>query len=369
MVIILAVTSSSPAISQSEVQSWIKRRLTKNAGTSWYPDSAVSGNNVHVVWVDRTPGNSEIFYKRSSNNGTTWGKQKRLTRNKGWSWSPSIAVSGSNIHVVWQDDTSGNEEIYYKRSTNNGVTWSKQKRLTRNAGDSRNPAIAVSGSDVHVVWYDPSPGNYEILYKQSKDNGATWGKQKRLTNEASYSAEPAIAVSGNNLHVVWVDSAPKAFEIFYMRSTDNGENWSEWERLTYNSGYSDFPAIAVSGSNIHVIWCDETPGNYDIYFKRSSDNGASWRTTKRLSRNAGTSYIPDIASSSNNVYVVWEDSTPGKTQIFYKRSNNNGATWGKQKRLTSISEISRYPAVAASGGNVHVVWSGSPSDIFYKRGP
>ncbi len=62
------------------------------------------------------------------------------------------------------EEIIGNEEIYYKKSTDGGTTW-KQKRLTWNSGESILPVIAVDSSgNFHVVWEDDSPGNDEIFY-------------------------------------------------------------------------------------------------------------------------------------------------------------------------------------------------------------
>jgi Neuraminidase (sialidase) len=327
---------------------------------------------VHVVWVDVTPGNNEIYYRRSNDNGGLWGKQKRLTKNIGESWQPSIGVSGSSVHVVWRDDTPGNDEIFHKRSTDNGVSWSKQKRLTNNAGYSTDPSIAVSGSNVHVVWSDLTPGNWEIFYMRSTDNGATWRKTKRLTKNSGVSTRPTIAVSGRNVHVVWEDSNPGNPELLYKRSTDNGATWSKQKRLTRTAGYSYRPDISVSGRDIHVVWKDNTSGNYEIYYKRSTDNGNTWSKQKRLTKNAGESTDPAIAASGKDIHVVWFDDTLGNNEIFYKRSSDNGATWRKQKRITKNAEDSRTPEAAAAGGTVHIAWADfAPGnfEIFYKRGP
>jgi len=79
-----------------------------------------------------------------------WSSTKRLTWNSGYSYDPAIATDPSgNIHVVWYDSTSGNTEIYYKRSTDGGSTWQLTKRLTWNSGESRYPAIATdSGGNI-----------------------------------------------------------------------------------------------------------------------------------------------------------------------------------------------------------------------------
>ncbi|MCR4287833.1 MAG: exo-alpha-sialidase, partial [Deltaproteobacteria bacterium] len=174
------------------------------------------------------------------------------------------------IAVAWEDITPGNSEIYLKTSADNGATWSANKRLTNNTGESSFPSIAVSGSNIHVAWYDYTPGNYEIYFKTSADNGATWSANKRLTNNTGSSYSPSIAVSGSNIHVAWQDTTPGNSEIYFKTSADNGATWSADKRLTYNTGSSYLPSIAVSGSNIHVAWGDSTPWNSEIYFKTSA---------------------------------------------------------------------------------------------------
>ena len=32
-------------------------------------------------------------------------------------------------------------------------------------------------------------------------------------------------------------------------------------------GHSDLPAIAASGSNVYVVWFDNTPGNFEIFLR------------------------------------------------------------------------------------------------------
>ena len=102
---------------------------------------------------------------------------------------------------------------------------------------------------------------------------------------------PAIAVSGNNVHVVWDDDTLGNFEILYRRSFDGGATFGPTINLSNNAGQSFRPAIAVSGNNVHVVWDDNTPGNFDILYKRSTDGGASFtEPTKNLSVNTGTSF-------------------------------------------------------------------------------
>ena len=78
------------------------------------------------------------------------------------SYSKSIAVSNNLVHVVWHDYRFGTWEIYYKRSTDGGITWEPDKRLTNNVSQSDNPSICVNGLNVYVVWHDNSTGYFTL---------------------------------------------------------------------------------------------------------------------------------------------------------------------------------------------------------------
>jgi len=190
-------------------QTWQKaKRISWNIGSSFTPTIAVdSSNRIHVFWLDSTPGNDEIYYRKSTNKGVSWGTTQRLTWSSDHSGYPRAAFdSNEHIHLVWHDETPGNFEAYYKKSTNHGVSWGPAKRLTWNAGASSRPRIAVdSNDDIHVVWLDSSPGNHEIYYKKSTNHGNTWGPAKRLTWDTAFTLNPEIAMDSNdNIHIVWV---------------------------------------------------------------------------------------------------------------------------------------------------------------------
>ena len=315
LVILLFIQSLS-------AQTWTaSKRLTFNPGGSYNPVVAVDSNNhIHMTWFDLSPRNYEMFYKKSTDGGTTW-ITKRLTYNLGGSQAPDLAIDSNNhIHMVWADYTPGNYDIYYKRSTDGGITWTT-KHLSWTSGWSSSPAIAVDGNNhIHAVWYDETPGNYEIFYKKSTDGGTMW-TTKRLTWTSGGSFNADIAVDTNNhIHVVWYDDTPGNKEIFYKRSTDGGTAWTT-KRLTTTSGDSRIPSIAADSSNyIHVAWHDNTPGNLEIFYKRSTDGGTIWSNNKRLTSNAEESSSAVIAVDSNNhLHVAWGDNRPGNFEIYYKK--------------------------------------------------
>lgn len=353
-------------------QTWSPlQRLTWNSGGSQNPSIAAdSASGIYIVWNDTTWGNCEIIYKYSTNSGDAWSNLRRLTWNTGFSNMPDIAVdSAAGVHVVWEDDTPGNSEIFYKRSTDSGSTWSAPIRLTWNTGFSNYPIIAVdSGSGIHVVWRDYSPGNYEIFYKNSTNGGITWSAPKRLTWNTSPSMSPSIAVdSSDNIHVVWRDNL--YFDINYRRSTDGGSTWSSRIRLTWNAGLGLPSIVADPGNGIHII-CFQTITWFEIYYLRSTNGGTDWLGRKRLTW-SNTNSSPSItADSANGIHVVWQGLSP--PEIFYKSSTDSGATWSPLTRLTWTMYHSYHPNITSDSANkIHVVWDdlsfGGAEEIFYKK--
>jgi hypothetical protein len=358
-------------------QTWEKtKRLTWNSGMSQAPRIATDSNNhIHVIWSDNTLDNQEIYYKKSTNGGMTW-SFKRLTSTSESSIHPAVTVDESdNIHVLWADETPGNYEIYYLTSTNDGVSWGSPKRLSWNSGNSYEPAIDTDSTNIHIVWFDNSSGKCEIYYRRSTDAGVTWGSTKRLTWNANHSYRPSIAVdSSSTIHVVWEDSTPGNTEIFYKKSTNGGVNWSNTKRLSWSAGSSGRPKITIDSSDrISLVWRDDTPGNDEIYYRKSTTSGVTWGGTKRLTWNSGDSVSVNIAvDSTNGIYIVWGDDSPGNNEIYYKRSTNSGETWGGAKRLTWNTGKSGGPVMAVDSSKaIHIVWVDDiPGnwEIYYKKG-
>jgi len=337
------------------------------------------GDVVHVAWADgrqNPPGNYEIFYKRSTDGGLNWGLDKRLTNFSNLTWFPSIAVSGSIVQIVWYKGWI-RQEIYYIHSTDSGLNWGTITQLTNDTASSLYPSLAVSGLFTHVVWEDKRDWSSEIYYKRSIDGGFSWGTDTRLSTKSVYahSYRPSIAVSGSYVHVVWQDTRdapPWNYETYYKRSTDGGSSWGTDTRLTNDSGYSGMPSIAVSGSYVHVVWFGGYYGYPEIYYKHSTDGGTSWLADMQITNNPASSYIPSCAANGSNVHIVWADNRDGNYEIYYKFSSDNGFNWATDSRLTINSAYSYNPSVSVSGSFVHAVWNDDRdgnSEIYYKRNP
>lgn len=100
--------------------------------------------------------------------------------------------------------------------------------------------------------------------------------------------------------------------------------------------------IATSGENIYVVWgTNVTDNTTDVMFRMSSDGGQSYSDKINLSNTSGyNSNDFDIAATGNNVIVSWWEANSTNNIPVIVSSNDNGQTFGPILNLASNGTIS-----------------------------
>ena len=142
--------------------------------------------------------------------------------------SPAIAAesSGSILHFVWVDQTSGDSDIYYASSDGLPSSPLDGTNLVddNTAAEQLSPAIAVTGStgsglEVFVCWQDYRNTDTDLYIVQANsDNGTNVLVGDASTNSAQ--SEPAMATDQyDQPYLVWTDGRNTNNEIYYCAST------------------------------------------------------------------------------------------------------------------------------------------------------
>ena len=92
-----------------------------------------------------------------------------------------IATSDNNVYITWWTNKTGNFEVMFRASTDNGVTFGDKMNLSNTTeADSDDAEIAASGNSVYVTWWERNETSDEPVARVSNDNGATFGPLLRL---------------------------------------------------------------------------------------------------------------------------------------------------------------------------------------------
>jgi len=361
-------------------------RLTNNTNSSTLPVIGVWENYIHVFWCEREPEppttTRDIFYKRSSNGGKTWDNPINLIYAPYDSISPSIAINQSTIHMVWEDHRLGDSAIFYTHSEDNGENWEIEKNISIPSSWVQEPDISVNGNYIYVTYIsdvEDTDGNPDgqVFLTKSEDNGKNWTPPKRLISTIRDSSHPAIAVNGSNLHIVWMDHYDKfgtgtMGAIFYINSSDDGLTWSEDLNLTPMNLDSDYPYIAVNGTTIHVVYSKEIAGLWQGYYRRSENNGITWNEDIKILNSSNDIRISGLSIEESELHVAGGDIYISDKEIYYVKGNNNGQNWETQIRMTYSPEDSIVVKIANYERMVHIVWQDyrdGSLDIYYKHYP
>lgn len=341
----------------------VSARLNENMGQC----IVASGNTVHAVWADVGNNGSAIYYKRSLDGGQTWGADTRLSGTPGSDQFPLMALSGSNLHLVFfRDSGTAQSASYYKRSTDGGNTWGPDVLL----GNTKWwPGVACSGSSVYVSLNTVIDTNSEVFFRRSTDNGTTWEPQQQISNAPGRSEDPAIAANGPYVDLVWNDNRDvppgTGMAVYYRRSADMGATWGPETALTQAPAYTYFPTIFLDGSNAEVAFGDRQSGHYDIYHLHSSDSGSTWAPKEQITNTAGDEFYPCIVRDGPNLHLSW-GSPAG---IIYQYSATGGTTWAPSITLTTQGSS---PFMAVAKPLLHIIFTSQRnghSAIYYKRNP
>jgi hypothetical protein len=96
--------------------------------------------------------------------------------------------------------------------------------------------LAIAGNNVYVVWWENKTGDWEVFFRASADNGKTFGDEINLSNDTTRSDDANVAAQGNFVYITWwnTNNQTGLREPFFIASEDNGTSFGEKIRLSGN---------------------------------------------------------------------------------------------------------------------------------------
>ena len=282
--IYLEITESPPLAYTKSLSLFDTKKKSENNQVAPYSKKTRSVSHklssffVEQAGVPQTIQDHEIYYKISHDYTTSWSNDTTLTNNEVEDVDPAIfQAANGTIYVLWSSNRNGNNDIFYKASSDFGSSWSNEKQIINDTNRDNSPSIIqTKDGKFWVVWSSDRTGDYEIFYKTY--DGSSWSIDKWLTNSTNSDSSPSILQTLDG--TIWVfwgsdELSPTAMgDIYYKTSTDNGDTWSESVQFTTDNKEDTWPcAIQTCDTKIWVVWtsnrADQPDGNWDIYYRTS----------------------------------------------------------------------------------------------------
>ena len=259
------------------------------------------------------------------------------------------------VHLAWLEANSY-DPFRYRRSKDYGATWEDVEYFDYRISDQ--PSIAADGKYVHIVYLKGKDNQYSLCYLRSKNNGVNWENEVILWSETlDYHAfAPYICAHDGCLHITWGEyKSHRDSDIYYIRSTDNGATWGQFVTILGGPARSGPAKVAAYGDDVHLVSVEYVDPYYEVIYKHSSDKGATWEPEEIIAESERRMGSPDISCSGTYVHVALSYFN----RIAYLRSTNSGDSWDGLCILLSwhlVEFKARFVRVCASGDVVHFLW-------------
>jgi hypothetical protein len=321
-----------------------------------------------ITWYDRRNATNDIFAQRISGAGVVAWTTNGITvcAAAGSQTNPVIASDGAGGAILaWQDQRSGNWNIYAQRINATGVPqWTADGIVICDAAQSQSlPQVISDGAGGAIIaWQDHRNAVDDDLYAQRVDAGGTalW-----TANGASVvssmtgnqrTCRVAPAGPGEAL-VAWVDYRSGTADIYAQKMDAGGTPiWTaNGAAVCAATGNQLNVQLISDGSGGAVAtWEDERSGTgaWDLYAQRFSAGGSMAWTANGVSicgAAAGQTTPQLCPDGYGGAIIAWRDDRAGNADIYAQRVDAGGHTV-----LATI--LQSYRAEYREGGVV-VAWT------------
>jgi hypothetical protein len=323
-------------------------------GYNWVKNSPVfTGYNVLGDPVMAYDSLGNAFYVQLYQNGATYGVVVMKSTNKGVNWIGPYNVYNTNVGLsdkewITADQTGGpfSNNVYigwrqfgasglrFTRSTNGGVTWSAP--LTFNGGQGAYVAVGPNGNIQGGSVYFAAVSGNSLVVNRSTDGGATFSVQQT----AVIVSPPGVSCAGRY-------------------TVKNCIRNNEFPRMCADNSFTS------TRGNVYVVYAANPPGSdvADVFLVRSTDFGINWSTPLRVNDDAtiADQWLPSVSCDNvtGKVYVCWYDSRmdPGAnilTRLYASVSTNGGTSFTANENVSDVTFNPNNMVVGQPGGENYI---------------
>lgn len=176
----------------------------------WNTLLTASDNRVWALYRDKNPRDMALAV--SNDSGESWQRAAHVG-SFGWQFpncpeaGGGLAIStpasgGETLHAIVRTGKKGSAGIHYQRSSDEGRYWSSPRSLQPGVAD--HPTVAGDRSGNLIAAWDNLEGKDLVIEASiSNDNGVTWTRPRRLSAPGTDASHPRAVATSAGLRVFW----------------------------------------------------------------------------------------------------------------------------------------------------------------------
>ena len=288
-----------------------------------------SNSEIHkyVVWSAGEEEDRYILFARSTDGGKSFSSPLSLSgSSRSNVFNPEVSSNDNNVYVVWQgQSTNGNQDIFLRKSSNYGASFGAAENISNDPGGSGNPDIAVVGNDTHVTWEGTTPGNNFVFYTKS-NNGSDFGTPQKLSGNQGISYNPEISVKDNSI---------TSADSFTYKAVD--ENGAESNIATVDvnpvPNTNDEQNIKNNGKSVSIDSTHEV--EITLKAKDMSKDPLKFEILtppsegRLLNFNPNSGTVTYVPNENNEIDINWHNYVSGHDKVLTKNIESSDTPIGK----------------------------------------
>jgi len=176
---------------------------------------AANDQLLYIAWLDDREGKDNVYLQLINDTGTAlWGNEILVNESAATQINSLCITADSeyNAFVTWDDNRNGNYDIWLQSiATTSDLLLTQDTRIVTqsSSANQQKPNLAVDTTDnLYIAWQDDRSGDNDIYVLQTDIDGIpTWPQELRLNLEPlgdQYLSDLAV-YNSNKIIAVWTD--------------------------------------------------------------------------------------------------------------------------------------------------------------------
>lgn len=268
--------------------------------------------------------NGEVLYTRSVDGGHSFAKPVPITPNTESQRFEQLALDADgSVFVAWLDK--------------------------RNRAQARADDRSYNGAGLFVAW--------------SKDGGGTYSESRMVKDNTCECCRIAVAFAGLGRPAVlfrniFPDSVRDHAIVTFRDPATPGEIYrvshDDWKT---ESCPHQGPSLAISPrGTYHAVWFTGGGVRKGLFYARSTDGGQTFSEPMAVGRPDRNASRPYVLASASDTAIVWKEFDGEKTTVKLMTSGDDGITWSQPKVIAATTDASDHPLLVSHGREAFLSW-------------